>query len=118
MHGTYKDFSGQDIDTDLDTMLPIAYGYSVQRRGWTGTLVLVPKNAVLVELRSSPEDFRGNSQDEAVQVTEEYAMSSYTLTAEDIAKFKSQPKKWVPRDLRSNAQQAAQAGRAVKPRAP
>lgn len=84
MHGTYVDQLGVERDCDLDTLKFLARGMSGLRKGWSGLLAWVPEHNVVVELRSSAADIRGNSLSEASQVDRAYAAENYGLTPEHL----------------------------------
>lgn len=88
MHGTYIDLNGVQRDCDLDALKVIARGDSNIRHGWSGLLAFNPSNGALIELRSSPPNIRGDSQDEASQVDAEYATSTYGVAKDAIDKLR------------------------------
>jgi len=88
MHGTYIDSNGVQRDCDLDALKVLARGSSQIRQGWSGLLAFYPQNGTLIELRSSPPNIRGDSQDEASQVDVEYATSTYGLSRDVIERLR------------------------------
>ena len=100
MRADYKSASGQKIEFDLDAVIDVAAGYSQVRRGWTGKLIYIPALTVFVELRSSPEDFRGYSDEESEEVTAEYIQQTFSIGPRDIETIKSNPHEWPFLNLR------------------
>jgi hypothetical protein len=99
-----SDFVAFDRSTktfDLDTVTMIARGFSGKRHGWTGTIVYEPGHDTMIELRSSPPDVRGGSDDEAEEVSPDYIAEQYGLSKGDIAKAQEDPASWKVVDLRS-----------------
>ena len=103
MHGTYTDEKGRIVDFDLDSAKLLVASQSGKRRGWSAVLVYVPATQAFVELRSSPPEFRGNSQDEAEQVDAAYVLSAFQLSSADMARVIDSPSTWRPIDRRSSA---------------
>jgi hypothetical protein len=104
MHGTYKNRSGVPTDFDLDAVaLIVASHSSGSRPAWSATLVYVPATQAFVELRSSPPDIRGYSQDEAEEVDAAYVQSTFHVSGEDMARISANPSAWRPIDRRSGA---------------
>lgn len=89
MHGTYVDTNGVVCDYDLDALKVVAQGSSLINRGWSGLLAFYPQGNVLIELRSSPPNPRGDSKGEASEVDDQYAMDAYHVTAEMLNKIRA-----------------------------
>lgn len=94
MHSQYNNMRGDEIEFDLDAAVGVAVGTSKARKGWSATLVYVPATMAFVELRSSPQNWRGDSKDEAEEVDESYIYSTFGMIEEDLRKIRSSPKKW------------------------
>ena len=80
---------------DLQAVIDFVAGSSGKRPSWKALVVYVPNERCFVELRDSPPDLRGNSQSEAEEVTENYIIESFPVTAEQISSFKSDPGHWI-----------------------
>lgn len=91
---------GTKEEFDLDAVHELVRGYSGQREGWTSLVVYEPRLKVFIELRSSPQDFRGNSADEAQEVPIEYLKSAYSIEEISLARFLRDPESWKLIDLR------------------
>lgn len=101
-----SDFVGLDGKThefDLDAVHRLVRGYSKQRPEWTSSVVYEPKKKTLIEVRSSPQDIRGGSADEAQEVTEDYVKDAYRITDIVLAQFLRDPRSWKLIDQRSSA---------------
>jgi len=97
---SFQTLDGDAEDFDLDAVYDFVRGYSKKRAGWTSLVVYVPLAKAFVELRGSPPDVRGNSRDEAEEVTDEYLRNAYGVSDRDIASCRSKPKNWVLIDQR------------------
>jgi len=78
----------------LDTVVDVVSGESLIRLGWRALVVFDPKSGRLVELRDAPSDVRGNSPDEAEEVTEEYVCITYGIIPKDLPKLRASPHTW------------------------
>jgi hypothetical protein len=96
----YTSKSGQVIGFDLDAVFDLVGGSSKLRSGWSSLVVFVPSTNAFVELRSSPQDYRGNSADEAEEIDEKYIQNTFGLSEQQLASFKSNPNKWQFLDYR------------------
>jgi len=76
----YKDKEGHSQIFDLSKAVRIAEGESAERSGWEATIVYIPEYGTLVELRSGPEDVRGNAPGEAVQVSSDYVLRGFPIS--------------------------------------
>jgi hypothetical protein len=47
-----------------------------------------------VELRDSPQDYRGNSDSEAEEVSEKYLLDTYGLNPVEITAVRAKPSEW------------------------
>jgi hypothetical protein len=90
----YNSDSGKTIGFDLDSVFDVASAYSNHRSGWTATLIYIPETGTLVELRSSPQDIRGNSSEEAQEVSDAYAQDTFGLTLDDLQGIRKNPGGW------------------------
>jgi hypothetical protein len=65
-----------------------------RKAGWKALIVYDEITNVLVELRDSPEDYRGNAQDEAEQVTEQYVRDAFEIDARQFNDLYRAPRNW------------------------
>jgi len=100
MPSDFIDLSGKKREFDLDSVCEVVRGCSHRRNGWASIVVYEPGQGKFIEIRSSPQDFRGNSADEAEEVTPEYLRSAYQISETDVARFLSAPASWKLIDLR------------------
>jgi len=96
----YLSLDGVRRTIDLDSVIDVALGYSGKRPEWTATLVFEPESGVFVELRSSPQDVRGNSAEEAEEVNAEYMAGTFGLNADQLSSIGQRPADWKWIDLR------------------
>jgi hypothetical protein len=97
----YISIDGRPVSYDLDRVSDIAQSYSGKRAGWTCTLIHIRDTDAFVELRSSPQDIRGNSaQEEQEEVDAEYIGKTYGLGPDDLASVRSAPSVWTFVDRR------------------
>jgi len=82
-------------ELDLDSVFDVVLGYSARRAGWTATIVYEPASGSFVELRSSPPDYRGNSAEEAEEVTEQYMHDAFRLDDGQLGAVRRAPDQWV-----------------------
>jgi hypothetical protein len=85
---------------DLDAVYEVVRGFSSQRVGWTSIVVFDPSDGCFIEVRTSPEDVRGNAQDEAQEVDGEYLLRAYGIGADDLAQVVHAPSRWKLIDQR------------------
>ena len=97
---SYISLAGVERTVDLDSVIDVALGYSARRAEWTATLVFDPKSEVFVELRSSPQDVRGNSAEEAEEVDPGYMASTFGLQSDQLSSVAKQPNEWRLINLR------------------
>jgi len=90
----YDSLSGDRRTTDLDLVVDIVRGYSAKRPQWAATLIFDPESRAFIELRDSPPDVRGNSEDEAEEVDAEYMVSAFGLEFTQISSIVSNPYEW------------------------
>lgn len=91
--GTIKTF-------DLDNVYEIIRGFSEMRKGWTSLVIYEPTHRAFIELRSSPPDIRGTSQDEAEEVSATYITKGYGLSQGEVNTARLKPTEWRLIDLR------------------
>jgi len=96
----YRTKLGDLKEFDLDAVFDLVGGFSQVRNGWTATIIFVPKTKEFVELRSSPQDYRGHSEEEAEEVDIEYIQNAFGLSQSQIQTFIACPKSWQFKDLR------------------
>jgi hypothetical protein len=90
----YTALDGKIKTIDLDAVFDFVIGYSGKRTGWTSTVVYDPKSNAFVELRSSPQDVHGDSDDEAEEVTDQYLKTTFSLEDSQIAQMRRAPDAW------------------------
>lgn len=94
MPSDYISLRGDMHPFDLDAIYEIVRGFSQQQPGWTSTIVFNPADTCFVEIRTSPEDVRGNFQDEAYEVDDLYLLNAYNIGSLDLEKIRSKPGAW------------------------
>ena len=99
----YRSNAGQIVEFDLDLVADIAIGYSTARPTWTATLIYIPAKDTFVELRSSPQDHRGNSAEESEEVDLVYLNGAFGISPAQVAQIRSNPKSWRVINLRERA---------------
>jgi len=95
----YVSLTGVERTVDLESVTDVVLGYSTKRSEWTATLVFDPESKAFVELRSSPQDVRGNSSEEGGGAAE-YITDTFGLTPEQISSVMKRPSEWRLIDLR------------------
>jgi hypothetical protein len=90
----YVALDGSTRRIDLDAVFDIVASHSRRRDGWTATLIYVPATRAFVELRSSSQDVRGDSQDEAEEVDHQYMLDAFGLTQSQLDGIMSSPGDW------------------------
>lgn len=80
---------------DLDSVFDVVLGYSFHRPKWTATVVFDPVRGSFVELRSAPPDYRGNSADEAEEISDQYMIDAFQLSATQLDEVRRAPAKWL-----------------------
>jgi len=99
----YKATDGSITTFDLDAVTDVIAGFSGIRRTWSATIVFVPATGAFVELRSSPQDIRGNSQSEAEEVSSIYLQEAFELSEIQQSSVKIKPNDWRFIDRRTSA---------------
>jgi hypothetical protein len=99
----YISISGKSVQFDLEAVFDVCAGYSGTRKDWTATLVYVPDQNTFVELRSSPQDFRGNSDEEYVKVDSLYIEQTFSITTDQQRFIQQRPNDWSFINRRENA---------------
>jgi len=99
----YMTENGRKVAFDLDAVIDVAIGYSNKRLGWTATLIFIPVTFAFVELRSSPQNIRGNSEEEAEEVSFTYISETFAIDNEGLNRVKSNPGSWLLIDRRTEA---------------
>ena len=97
----YQMIAGDRRVVDLDAVIDVALGYSGVRASWTATLVFDPSSGAFIELRSAPQDLRGNSADDAKQVEADYIGKSFGISELQLAAVIRSPRAWTVLDLRT-----------------
>ncbi|BAV32765.1 hypothetical protein SCL_0443 [Sulfuricaulis limicola] len=90
----YRSKCGDIKKFDLDAVFDLVGGFSRVRDGWSALIIFVPSTSAFVELRSSPQDYRGNSEEEAEEVDESYVQESFGLSQTQLTAFKASPRTW------------------------
>lgn len=96
----YRSKTGDVKNFDLDAVFELVGGFSHARNGWTALIIFVPSTGAFVELRSSPQDYRGNSEEEAEEIEEAYIQKTFGLSQSQMEIFISNPGSWQFIDLR------------------
>jgi hypothetical protein len=99
----YTSENGRKVTFDLDAVIDVAIGYSKKRQGWTATLIYIPESSAFVELRSAPQDIRGNSKEEAEEVSFAYIGETFAIDNEGLNRVKSDPGNWQLINRRTGA---------------
>ena len=95
MPSDFIKLDGTSQEFDLDTARRLVRGYSKQRQGWEASVVYSPERKTFIEVRSSPQDYRGNSKfDEAEEVPLEYISEAYGIDKNAIESFLRSPQTW------------------------
>lgn len=81
MMATVKLLDGTTAEFDLDKVTNVLSGYSKEKPDWTCSVVFDPRAKRFIELRSSPQDYRGNSRGEVVELSED-DLSAYGISKE------------------------------------
>lgn len=79
---------------DLDSVFDVILGYSGSRPDWTATIIYEPVVGCFVELRSSPPDYRGNSAEEAEEVSDKYMRDMFDLGDDQLEAVRRDPSHW------------------------
>lgn len=90
----YTALNGQEVAYDLDDVVRVVKGYSRIRQGWPSLIVYDGAARSLVELRSSPPDYKGNSAEEAEEVTEQYVRDSFQIEPDQLRQLRAAPRDW------------------------
>jgi hypothetical protein len=90
----YVALDGSSGEIDLDSVIDVVLGYSARRSNWTATIIYDQRHDLFVELRSAPPDFRGNSADEAEEVSERYLADAFSLSESQIRDVRRNPDTW------------------------
>lgn len=110
----YISLSGESIEFDLDAVVDVCASYSGVQRGWTATLIYVLATKTFVELRSSPQDIRGNSHEESVEVSFDYIEKTFAISTEQLQAIQCYPSKWLFINMRGNSSPTPQDLDALK----
>lgn len=97
----YKALNDSTVTFDLDEAVRVVKGYSSIRQGWQSLIIYNVPTRSFVELRSSPPDYKGNSADEAEEVTDKYVSSNFQLQPAQLEEVRSAPNKWQMLNRRS-----------------
>lgn len=95
----YLSIDGVEKTLDLDTVIDIARGASKKKIGWSALIVFDPHSKTFVELRDSPQDVRGNSKDEAEEVTVSYISSAFNIDIKIVSDIENNLEEWRFVDL-------------------
>ena len=91
----FTDASGREGTLDLDSVVNVVDGWSKLKDGWQAFVIYDPKARRFVELQSTVPDFRGNSADEAQEISVEYVRHTFGLTEIQLAQLRRNPRRWV-----------------------
>ena len=95
----YIGVDGTEKSLDLDNVIDIARGPSKRKPGWIALIVFEPDSRDFVELRDSPPDVKGNSKDEAEEVTAAYIATAFKIDEKLISRIEKNPHDWRFIDL-------------------
>lgn len=96
----FMTIDGSVKELDLDAVFDVVLGYSGRRIEWTATIVYDPHSRSFVELRSAPPDYRGNSAEEAEEVSEQYLLEVFQLNKDQLQSVRRAPREWSLIDKR------------------
>jgi hypothetical protein len=96
----YVALDGSSRVLDLDQVVDVVKGPSGRRSDWEALVVYDAGTGAFVELRDAPQDFKGNSEDHAEEVTEQYVCESFGIAAEELKGMRKAPRKWTLIELR------------------
>ncbi len=85
---------GSVRELDLDAVFDVVLGYSGRRAKWTATIVYDQNRKAFIELRSAPPDYRGNSAEEAEEISDQYLLEVFQLNKEQLQSLRNAPGKW------------------------
>lgn len=94
MQDEYKALDGSTVAFVLDGVVEVVKGYSQLKQGWQSFIVYNVPTRSFIELRSSPPDYKGNSADEAEEVTERYVCDTFQLEPAQVSVLRASPRKW------------------------
>jgi hypothetical protein len=94
MPGQYTSRDGSLVEFDLDEVIDVASSTSHQRPTWSATLIYVLSTKAFVELRCSPQDFRGNSEGESVEVDSKYISETFQISSTELSNIQTAPFQW------------------------
>ena len=94
MQCEYKAQNGSLKLLDLDAVIDVVIGRSKIRPEWTATIVFDPATALFVELRSTPQDYRGNSDEEAEEVSLQYIEETFQVKAIELSVARLTSRDW------------------------
>jgi len=89
-----------ELVIDLDRVVDLLEGEISHKKGWTALIVFDPISQKFIELRDSPQNIRGNSKSEAVEVTPEYIQKEFSISKDKLAQFMNNPFEWRFLDLK------------------
>ncbi|MCF8069328.1 MAG: hypothetical protein K9L30_12150 [Desulfobacterales bacterium] len=95
----YLGIDGVEKMLDLDNVVDIVRGDSKKKIGWSALIVFDPSSKTFVELRDSPPDVKGNSEDEAEEVTPSYISSAFNIDEKLVLDIENNIKEWRFVDL-------------------
>jgi hypothetical protein len=101
MQDKYAALDGSSVKFDLDDVVDVVKGYSEYKQGWNSLIVYSASTDSFIELRSSPPDYKGNSNEEAQEVTEQYVCDTFRLESAQLSMLRASPRKWQLIDRRS-----------------
>lgn len=79
---------------DLDEVVRVLRGRSGIRAGWQAYVIFVPQWNCFVELQSTPSDLRGNSKEDATEVSDGYLIAEFGLSPEQLSMIRDCPAEW------------------------
>jgi hypothetical protein len=94
MKSQYQAKDGTQKEFNLYNVIDVVGGQSGIKPNWSSLVCYSPTIGSFIELRDSPQDARGNCQSEAEEVSENYIVSTYSISTELISSFLNKPNKW------------------------
>lgn len=98
----YWGFNGVTVAYDLNDVVEVVKGFSQIKRGWQSFIVYNVPTRSFIELRSAPPDHKGNSADEAEEVTDQYVCDTFQLAQAQLSALRASPRTWQLVNRRSS----------------
>lgn len=95
MPATYTDLHGHQVTFDLDAVVDVVDGWSGLRSGWRAFIAYDPQGDRFIELQSTAPTVRGDSADEAIEVSQAYVEDTFGLTEAQLLQLRRAPHHWT-----------------------